>query len=343
MDSTSAIADQIIGNPKKIVITMHINPDADALGASLGLALFLKKNHHSVSIISPNNYPDFLDWLPGISTIISYEKPSEQEAANQLIAAADIIFCVDFAMIHRIDKLGELVKNAAAKKIVIDHHLDIEHFADLMFWRPTAAASAELVYDLILALGKKDLMDKKIAECLYVGILTDTASFKTPNTTPHVHHVVAQLLEFGIDVNKISQLVYENNSLNKIRFLGFVLSKRLTVLPAYKTAYLAISMQDAKAFNLKAGDTEGLVNYPLSIKGISLAALLKEREQGVYLSLRSTGDFAVNTFAKQHFEGGGHKNAAGGISHLPLQDTITKFETLVKLDQLSTKHELLKK
>jgi len=332
MDIIPAIEKEILSQPKRIAITMHTNPDADALGASLGLAAFLKKKNHHVSVIAPTNYPEFLDWLPGIADVIIYEK-NNQQLSFELIANADIIFCVDFAVLNRINDLAGPVSQAKATKIVIDHHLDTEDFADVMLWNPKATAAAELVYELIEALGETNCIDKSIAECLYVGILTDTVSFKTPNTTPHVHRIVANLLEFEVDVAKINKLVYDSNSLNKLKFLSFILSNRLTVLPDYKTAYIAIKSADAKQFNLNTGDTEGIVNYALSIKGIVLAALIKEKHDRVCISLRSVGDFAVNTFAKEYFHGGGHKNAAGGMSNLSLEETITTFEKLVKHNQ----------
>lgn len=334
MDAILAIKELLFGNPKKIVITMHTNPDADALGSSLGLAAFLKKKNHIVNVISPTDYPDFLDWLPGISELTIYAKStSTQELSYNLIAQADIIFCVDFAVLSRIDGLEDAVMNSKATKIVIDHHLDTQDFADIMFWKPQAAASAELIYELIEGLGETKYMDKDIAESLYVGIITDTLSFKTPNTTAHVHRVVAQLMEFQVDIAKINKLVYDNNSLNKLKFLSFVLSKRLKLISDCKTAYITIKASDAKQFNLNMGDTEGLVNYALSVKGVILAALLKEKQDGIYISFRSVGDFPVNTLAKEYFEGGGHKNAAGGISHLSLEETVAKFEELVKTNQ----------
>jgi len=332
MDIIPAIEKEILSQPKRIVITMHTNPDADALGASLGLAAFLKKKNHHVSVIAPTAYPEFLDWLPGIADVIIYEK-NNQQLSFELITNADIIFCVDFAILNRINELASAVNQTKATKIVIDHHLDTEDFADLMLWNPKATAAAELVYELIEALGETDCIDKSIAECLYVGIMTDTVSFKTPNTTPHVHRIVANLLEFGVEVAKINKLVYDSNSLNKLKFLSFILSNRLTVLPDYKTAYIAIKSADAKQFNLNTGDTEGLVNYALSIKGIVLAALIKEKHDRICISLRSVGDFAVNTFAKEYFHGGGHKNAAGGMTNLSLEETINIFETLVKSNQ----------
>jgi phosphoesterase RecJ-like protein len=331
MEVISAIKRTLLGHPKKIVITMHTNPDADALGSSLALAHFLKKKGHQVSVIAPTDYPDFLDWIQGSAEVIVYAKStSNKKLSTNLIAQADIIFCIDFAILNRIDGLEEAVNQAKATKIVIDHHLDTQDFGDIMLWKPQAAASAELIYELIEGLGETNYIDKDIAEALYVGIITDTLSFKTPNTTPHVHRIVAKLLEFQVDIPKINKLVYENNSINKLKFLSFVLSKRLTVIPDCKTAYITIKAADAKQFNLNTGDTEGLVNYALSIKDITLAALIKEKQDGIYISLRSIGDFPVNTLAREYFKGGGHKNAAGGVSDLPLEETVAKFEELVK-------------
>jgi len=329
MEPISAIKQLVNQSIKKIVITMHANPDADALGASLALAAFLKKKQHHVTVISPNGYPDFLEWLPDIENVLIYDQLST-EKTEPIIEAADLIFCVDFAMLHRINNMAPIVANAKAIKIVIDHHLDIEQFAHIMLWEPTAAASAELVFRLIDGIGEKAKIDAAIASCLYVGIMTDTGSFKNPNTTPAVHRIVAELMDLKIDVARIHKLVYDNNTLDKLRFLSFMLSKRLVIMADNKTAYLIIKSADARNFNLTNGDTEGLVNYALSIKGIQLAALIKEKKDAVYLSLRSVGDVPVNTFAKTYFEGGGHKNAAGGISHLTIQETINKFEFLVK-------------
>ncbi|MEM7383242.1 MAG: bifunctional oligoribonuclease/PAP phosphatase NrnA [Bacteroidota bacterium] len=325
---------KLLSAPKHIVITMHTRPDADALGASLGLATFLKQKQHTVSIIAPTAYPNFLAWLPGITEVIVYSE-GHHALCTERIKKADIIFCIDFTLLHRINELSEVVKNATATKVVIDHHLDKEDFADLVLRRPGAAATAELIYQLIKDLDAHIQLNKDIATCLYVGIITDTASFKNANTTPHVHRVAANLIELGADVARTNRLVYENNSLDRLQFISFAISQRLVVLPAYHTAYFAIQASDAKRFNLTTGDTEGLVNHALSIRGIVLAALISEKEDVIRLSLRSIGNFPVNVFAKEHFAGGGHKHASGGTSHLSLQETTAKFEALVNAHQRS--------
>lgn len=323
---------QLLSSPKHIVLTMHARPDADALGASLGLATFLKQKQHTVSIIAPTAYPNFLAWLPSIAKVIVCSE-GQQALCAERIKQADIIFCIDFTVLHRIDALSEVVRNATATKVVIDHHLDEEDFAALVLRRPEAAATAELVYQLIKELDAHAQLDKDIATCLYVGIMTDTASFKNANTTPHVHRVAASLIELGADVARINRLVYENNSLDRLQFISFAISQRLVVLPAYHTAYFAIKASDAKRFHLSTGDTEGLVNYALSIRGIVLAAVISAKKDAIRLSLRSIGNFPVNVLAKEHFAGGGHKHAAGGISHLSLPETTAKFEALLSANQ----------
>ncbi len=325
---------KLLHTPKRIVITMHTQPDADALGASLGLALFLKKIDHQVSVVAPTTFPDFLNWLPGRPEVVVYNEESHPLVA-ELLAKADLLICVDFALLSRIPEISHLVTQSPATKFVIDHHTDPVEFTDLALWDPQAAASAELVYELIRALDKQAYIDKDIATCLYVGILADTNSFKNPNTTARVHRIAADLMEHAIDIAKIYQLIYENNSLKKLKFLSFVLNERLVVMPECHTAYLTVKEADAKRFALSNGDTEGLVNYALSIQGTMLAALMKERKDGVSLSLRSIGDFAVNTLAQKYFSGGGHKNAAGGLSRLSLEETVAKFEEIVKSEQIA--------
>ena len=319
----------IIAETKRIVIIMHARPDGDALGASLGLAKLLKKVRHQVAVISPTIYPAFLDWLPGTDSLIIAE--DEQEAKmGRLFSEAELIFCVDFSTLSRINGLAKWVHNATATKVIIDHHPDLEPFADILFWDTKAAASAELVYQLIEKLDEKALIDEDIANCLYTGIVTDTNSFKNPNTTSSTLRVAASLIELGANPSNVNRLIYDNNSLDRLQFISFAISQRLVVLPEQHTAYFVIQKEDYKRYHLQSGDTEGLVNYALSLQGVFFAALLKEKEGLVHLSLRSISDFAVNTFAKKNFNGGGHKNAAGGISALTLAETVDKFEQLVK-------------
>ncbi len=319
---------QILDIPKRIVITAHANPDADALGAALGLAAFLKKQQHQVQVITPTDYPQFLHWMHGHQEVIVFNSGREKESAHW-IQKADVIFCLDFSSLNRIEGMETLVREASAEKVMIDHHIGKENFADLEFWDVQSAATCELLYQLMVDMGGRDLIDKEMAECLYAGIMTDTGSFKHPNTTKHVHEVVADLIALGANVSKVSKLVYDNNSLDRLRFIGYALSEKLIVLPEYKTAYFAITAEDLKKFNSRTGDTEGLVNYALSLQGITMAAIIIDRSDVVKMSFRSVGEFAVNELAARYFEGGGHKNAAGGLSHLSLEETVDKFLALL--------------
>jgi phosphoesterase RecJ-like protein len=322
----------LLSSPKRIVIAVHQRPDADTLGSGLGLATLLKKQQHQVHVIAPTAYPIFLDWLPGASEVMIFAQ-GQQEKSFELLKNADVIFCVDFPTLNRLHAMEPVVRKAAAAKVIIDHHPTTEQFGDLIFRETKAAATAELLYEIIEALGVQALVDKDIAECLYAGIMTDTGSFKNPNTTAKTHCIAASLMRHGADVARVSKLVYENNTLSKLEFLGFALSHRLVVLKEYNTAYFFIKAEDYKRYHLQTGDTEGLVNHALSVKGIVFAAVIKEKKDAIRLSFRSSGAVPVNLWAKEYFEGGGHNNAAGGISHLTLEETVAKFESLVKAKQ----------
>jgi phosphoesterase RecJ-like protein len=315
--------------PQKIVITTHYKPDADALGSSLGLSNYLKKKGHQVHVISPSDYPGFLNWMQGEGEVINYEARKKKKS-QLLIEEANVIFCLDFNCLKRINELGELVRKSKAIKVLIDHHLAPEKFADYELWSTDAAATAELVYELIQGFGDKQFIDQNIAECLYAGIMTDTGQFKHPNTTKNVHMVTADLIELGADVAKIGRYIYDNNSLDKLKFTGYMVSSKLRVMKNLKTAYFWISADDLKQFNSKTGDTEGLVNLALSLKDVVFAAIIIERPEAVRLSLRSKGNFSVNDFARDHFNGGGHTNAAGGTSNLGFLQTVLNFERIVK-------------
>ena len=322
---------------RKIVIVTHANPDADALGSALGLFHFLKKAGHEVSPIVPNSYPEFLDWMPGNQEVINFEKKTEQ--SSDLIANSDLLFCLDFSGLNRIKAMSNAVSDTPAKIVLVDHHLNPEIKPDFNFWNDTAVATAELVFDLISELSVKVSINKEIAECLYAGIMTDTGSFRHPSTSSKVHRIVADLIDLGVDVNKISRFIYDTNSLNRLKFLGYSLAEKLQVCEQYQLAYFVIAGSDLRKFDLKQGDTEGLVNYALSIKGIVIAAVIIERSGEIRLSFRSVGDYSVNTFAEAYFQGGGHKNAAGGNSEKSLKETEKMFIELIKQNVLNTKIE----
>jgi len=320
----------LLNKPRNIVITMHYRPDADALGSSMALALFLRKLHHKVDVICPSPYPTFLNWMLGSAKVHVFSEQNSPQI-SQLTKDADLIFCLDFSSLYRLKSMESLVGTSSAKKIIIDHHLDPENFGHWKFWDVTASSTGEMVYKLIEKMDGESMIDKEIAECLYAGIMTDTGSFQHSNTTQGSHSITAALMKAGADVNKISRLIYHTSSLNRIKFLGFALSKRLTIMEKEKTAYFTISKEDYQKYKLQIGDTEGLVNYGLSIKGIKLAALISEQKGEVRISLRSNGDCPVNELAKEYFQGGGHKNAAGGVSRESLEDTIATFEKAVRI------------
>ena len=311
-----------------MVILTHFNPDADALGSSLGLARYLKKKGHSVAVITPSDYPDFIGWMPLPNEVVVFKK-EKPERCQQLIKEAGTIFCLDFSSLNRINELGEMVRASTAKKVLIDHHLEPENFADFVQWDGTAASTAELVYQLIVQLEDKELVDNNMADCLYAGIMTDTGGFRHSNTNYKVFQVAAELVERGANPYKVSKLIYDTNTIERLRLMGYVLSEKLQVLPEYRTAYMVLSAEELKRFSSQTGDTEGLVNYGLSIKGIKLSVMISDRKENIKLSMRSLGNFSVNEMARAHFDGGGHRNAAGGQTNLSLDQTLQKFLDLL--------------
>lgn len=312
-----------LSNSKKIVITTHHKPDGDAMGSSLGLYHFLCSLGHEVHVVTPTDYPYFLHWMPGHEEVIDFLV--DPGHAAKLVEQADWIFCLDFNTLSRINELGELVRASKAKKAMIDHHLEPEGFEDFMYWDTTACAAAEMVYRLIVELELTQHISSDVATCLYTGIMTDSGSFRFPSTTAKVHRIIADLIDAGANNSHIHELIYDTNSESRIKFLGKVLSDRLTVLPELNTAYISIEHELLKQFNIVTGDTEGIVNYALSIHGIKLAVLIIDRGELRKLSFRSKAEFPANEIAKKYFEGGGHRNAAGGASKDNLNDTLQKL------------------
>ena len=317
----------LLSQPKRVVITTHFKPDADALGSSLGLAGFLRKLNHQVSVITPSDYPDFLAWMPGNESVIALLKddPKPEQKAAELIKNAELIFCLDFSNLSRINSLGDMIKKSSAVKILVDHHLEPEVFADFEQWDIASASTAGLIYELIDELGQRDLIDKEIATCLYSGLMTDTGGFRHNNTRHQEFLIASELVSLGAEPHNIAQHIYDTNSLERLRLTGYVLSKKLVVLPEYRTAYMTLSQDELKQYGAQTGDTEGLVNYGLSIKGVKMSVLMYDRKEEIKLSFRSLGDFSVNELARKHFEGGGHRNASGGSSKLSLEDTLKKL------------------
>lgn len=328
----------LISTPKNIVITTHYKPDADALGSSLGLAGYLKKKGHQVTVITPSDYPKFIAWMPGNEDVINYEDYRSQKKTQQIIASCDIIFCLDFSVMDRIEAMSQSVRSSKAIKVMIDHHTFPEDFADFVYHDTHAAATAQLVFQLIVLLGDSDLLDVAIGECLYAGLMTDTGSFRHPCTTPEVHRIVADIMELGVNTNLVHRRVYDCTSFERLRFLGYILGEKMVVLPEYRVAYFVITAEEQKRFHSQTGDTEGIVNYGLQIDGIVMSVIIVERPDAVKMSFRSVEEFPVNRLASAHFNGGGHKNASGAKTvGIGLQGTIDKLLSILP----SYKDELL--
>lgn len=311
----------------KIVITTHMNPDGDAVGSTLALSLALKKMGHDVFPIVPNEYPEFLQWLPGNDTVIDYYK--KKELANSLISSAEMIFFLDHNESKRGGDMNEALTASKALKIMVDHHPNPQMIVDYQFSFVEASSTCELIFEFIAAIDGLAFIDKSISECIYTGILTDTGCFSYNSSRTRTFEIAARLLEFAIDKDEIYSRIYDNYSAHRMRLLGFCLNEKMVVLPDLKTAFMSITLEDQKKFDFVTGDSEGFVNYPLSIKGICFTALFTERKDKVKISFRSRGSFPSNLFSERHFSGGGHLNAAGGESTLSLDETIKKFTGLL--------------
>ena len=319
---------EILSTPKKIVITPHKNPDGDAVGSVLALCHYLKQKNHEATVIVPNDFPIFLKWMPGVDDIIIFEK--NKDTSSRLIEEAEIIFTLDFNDLSRIGSMQEHFLKADAKFIMIDHHQEPEPYAAVEYSDVSMSSTCEIIYNFIEYLGDRDLITSEMASCLYAGILTDTGSFKFSSTTGRTHRVVADLIDKGADNSKIHNLIFDTYSADRLYLLGRALNN-LVILKEYNTAYISLSKKDLEEFNFKKGDTEGFVNYGLSLEGIYFAVIFIENSEDDYIkiSLRSEGRFSVNEFARAHFNGGGHTNAAGGRSDLPMEETISKFTSLL--------------
>ena len=318
----------LLSQPKKIVIVSHKNPDGDAIGSSLGLYHFLIKLNHEVSVIMPNDYPEFLKWMPNQDIIKDYE--TNKKTGNELIEEADIIFTLDFNSLERAGDMESSLNNSEAIKIMIDHHQQPSDYATFMYSDVSICSTSQMVYHFINMLGEDHLIDSNIGTCLYTGIMTDTGSFRFSSTTSTTHRAVADLIEKGVDNSAIHSHVYDTNSYNRLQLLGCALNN-LKVIPELKTAYITLSQKELNKYNFRKGDTEGVVNYGLSLQDIVFAVIFIEHKQEgiVKISFRSNGDFSVNKFSRKHFNGGGHTNAAGGRSNLPLQKTVEKFISIL--------------
>jgi len=323
-----AVVKELLKKPKKIVVVGHKNPDGDAIGSCLGLSNFLRQLGHQVTTVMPNDFPDFLKWIPEASEIINLEQDSEKTISA--IHKANLIFTLDFNALNRTGNLENILEKATANFILIDHHQQPGDYAIVTYSDIAMCSTSEMVFHFMEYLESISKLNTEIATQLYVGIMTDTGSFRYPSTTATTHRVIADLIDAGAKNAEIHQNTYDTNSPDRLKLLGVALNN-MVVLPEFKTAYITISQDELNNNNFKKGDTEGFVNYSLSMKGVVFAAIFIEnkKEDIVKISLRSKGNFNVNQFSRNHFHGGGHINAAGGKSLKPLNETVSEFIKLL--------------
>ena len=322
---------KVLEGSNKIVITAHKSPDGDAIGSSLGLYHYLNKLDKNVTVIVPDAFPVFLNWMMGSDNILQYDEQTAE--ADKVINSADVIFSLDYNGLNRIGDLRNPLEKSSAVKIVIDHHQDPQDFADHFFVDTECCSTAQLIYEFIEQLNDLEKLDKVIGECIYCGIMTDTGSFKYPSTTSKTHRIIANLIDLGVNGSKIHQEVYDTYSQERLRLLGYALTEKMNVFPEYNAAYISLTKDELARFSFKNGDHEGLVNYPLSINGIKFTALIIEKEGYISLSFRSKDDFYVNKIANEHFNGGGHVYAAGGRLDKTLEEAVSRVEEVMRLEK----------
>ncbi len=316
---------------QNIVIVSHTNPDGDAIGSSLAWKALLETMGHHVTCIVPNKYPYFLDWMSNISTLRIFKDDHNGEC-TRLIEKADLIFCLDFNQIARLEGMSDAIaNNTRAKRILIDHHLDPPHVYDLEFSHPESSSTAFLIYSIIKELAGEEAITPQMGEAIYVGLMTDTGNFSFSYLTPELFRAVAVLVEKGIDIPQINSAVYNSFTEDRVRLLGYAINKMQTLRTNnVGVAYIGLKENELRRFHFQVGDSEGFVNYPLTIRDIQMSAMFLETKHFIRVSLRSRGDIDVNVFARRYFEGGGHKNAAGGKSYLDMAKTIDHFRKAVE-------------
>jgi len=316
-----------IESSKKVAVLTHTNPDGDAIGSSLALTLTLLKLGIDAQVVIPDGLPDFLRWLPGIeySTTFAYKR----EKAIEIIEDADLIFCLDFNDPKRINGVEEYLHKASAKKVLIDHHQEPLEFTDIAISETWRGSVGEMVYIFLQEVIEENLMDKDIATCLYVAIMTDTGNFNYASSYPEIFHIVGDLMKYDIEKDRIYSNVYDAFSEDRMRLQGYCMQEKMVVFPEYHTAYISLTDEELQKFNHRKGDTEGFVNIPFSVKGVKFTALFIEKKDRVKVSFRSRGQFPVNMVASEHYQGGGHINAAGGHSFLSMKETLAGFESLL--------------
>lgn len=319
----------IIDRSERFVITAHKSPDGDAVGSSLALFHYLKKRGKLVDVVLPDHFAEFLEWMPGTDQIVFFDTDSAQ--AKEKLASADVIFCLDYNDLSRTGALRPMLEQYVETKtfILIDHHQHPDSFPEVLISDTSSCSTAQLIYRFIEHLGDRELIDAQIGACIYCGIMTDSGSFRFPSVDPETHTIAADLIQRGVDHAEIHRNVYDTNLLDRLRLVGFALSEKLVVIDELHTAYISLSAEELLRFNYRPGDTEGLVNQALSIKGVNFAAFIREGSSEVKLSLRSKGAFRVNEVAHEHFNGGGHHNAAGGAMEASLDEVVAKFKSIL--------------
>ncbi len=316
----------LLSSPKNVVVFSHRNPDGDALGSSLALQLMLEKNGHQTTTVFPSEFPSTLSFLKKSDSILIHD--FEPDEISEKIKRAEILFFLDFSGLDRIDKMAEQVMASQAYRVHIDHHLDPEPFSDLLYWDEKSSSTAELIYSFFGEMGWHDQVDQNIANCLMTGIISDTGSFKY-NVSPKTFNIAAELLRTGIDINSLQDNIFNRLSEKHLRLLGHCLVNRMEVIPEYRTGIIKLYKEDYSAFDIQRGDTEGIVNYLMMMNQVEIAALITEQPTIIKISLRSKGDLSVQEIARDHFKGGGHKNASGGALYGSMDYVITKFKNLL--------------
>ena len=319
----------LLSQKVSVVIVTHINPDGDAIGSSMGLYHFLKTRISDIKVITPNDYPAFLKWMDPDNHILPYDK--NKEKAIEIVEKADVIFCLDFNDFVRLKEFGKYLNKAKAKRVLIDHHPEPKARVDYSFSDTSASSTAELVYKFIAKHYPGEIVSSLSASCIYSGILTDTGCFSYSSSNPETYIICSELLKCGINKDSIYNSIYNNYSEKRMRLMGYCLNEKMVVLPDNCAAYITLTKEDQENYSFEMGDSEGFVNLPFSIKNILFTALFIEKKDYVKISFRSRGSFSVNDFSAKHFNGGGHRNAAGGESNISLDDTIKRFNDLLPL------------
>ena len=328
-ESIERLRSLVEGAPRRIVVLSHTNPDGDAVGSSIAWAEALRQRGHTVTCIVPNKYPYYLDWMKGIRDIVIFK--SDAERALQAVEQAEAIFCLDFHTLSRLDALGDVIAaNEKAPRVLIDHHLDAPDEFDIKFSHPEASSTSYLVYKLIEALWGAESVTAAQAEVIYVGMMTDTGNFSFSALTPDLYHALAVLSATGIDIPTIYNNVYNSFTEGRARLFGYVINRKMKMLRRGTVAYMSLTEAEMRRFWFQQGDSEGFVNYPLTIKKMRMSAIFIEHTDFIRVSLRSRGKIDVNLFAARYFNGGGHKNAAGGKSFVSMEETIAHFEAAVE-------------